>query len=354
VKYSAEAWQAIVSGERQGLTAIALRGLLTLASAPYGVATRVRNALFDRGWKKSHRVGVPVVSIGNLTMGGTGKTPCVEYVAGVYRDRGLRPAILSRGYGAEHGPNDEAMLLEENLPDVPHLQNPDRVEAATTAIEELEAEVLVLDDGFQHRRLARDLDIALIDATNPWGFGHLFPRGALRESRCGLKRAHVAMVTRADRVNPAERDALRRQVAARCPGPIAMTRHAPRELLRSTGETLGVDALSGRNVIAFAGIGNPAAFRRTLDDLGAVVVDFRAYPDHHGYTRSDVDDLSRWAERHPAETVIATTQKDLVKLRVPDLAGRALWAVRIGLEFLEGRDAFDERLMSIISPREQE
>ena len=154
----------------------------------YGLVVRVRNRAYDGGLFQIRRVDVPVVSIGNLTAGGTGKTPCVEYVARFYRQLDLRVAILSRGYGAASGPNDEALLLEENLPDVPHLQGADRVETATTAVEELESEVLVLDDGFQHRRLGRDLDVVLIDATCPWGYGHLLPRGlcANRRRACAV------------------------------------------------------------------------------------------------------------------------------------------------------------------------
>src|SRR5262249_26736647 len=154
-----------------------------------------------------------VVSVGNLTLGGTGKTPCVEYVCRFYRDLDLRVAVLSRGYGAANGRNDEALVLEENLPDVPHLQGADRVALARAAVEELESEVLVLDDGFQHRRLARDLDVVLVDATNPWGFGRLFPRGLLRESPRGLGRAGVVVLTRCDQVPDEERARLRQQVS---------------------------------------------------------------------------------------------------------------------------------------------
>jgi tetraacyldisaccharide 4'-kinase len=154
---------------------------LRAVSVPYGLAVRVRNWLYDRGWKRVVRAAVPVVSVGNLTLGGTGKTPCVEYVARFYRRLDLRVAILSRGYGSRAGRNDEALVLEENLPDVPHLQGPDRAALAAIGVEELESEILVLDDGFQHRRLARDLDLVLIDATEPWGYGYLFPRGLLRE-----------------------------------------------------------------------------------------------------------------------------------------------------------------------------
>src|SRR5262249_43603746 len=148
-------------------------------SLVYGAAIRLRNLCYDRGWRRSYRAPIPVISVGNLTVGGTGKTPCVEYVARYYRERNLRVAILSRGYGSSDGPNDEARVLEENLPDVPHLQGADRVALAEIAVEELDSELLILDDGFQHRRLARDLDMVLIDATQPWGHDFLLPRGLL-------------------------------------------------------------------------------------------------------------------------------------------------------------------------------
>src|SRR5262249_31189823 len=156
-------------------------GLCAL-SVPYGWAVGVRNWLYTRGWKHVARAGVPVVSVGNLTLGGTGKTPCVEYIARFYRDRDVRVAILSRGHRSDDGCSDEARLLEDNLPDVPHLQGPDRASLAGAAVAELDSEVLILDDGFQHRRLHRDLDIVLIDATAPWGYDYLFPRGLLREA----------------------------------------------------------------------------------------------------------------------------------------------------------------------------
>src|SRR5262249_31870064 len=147
---------------------------------------------------------VPVISVGNLTMGGTGKTPCVEYVSRRLSDRGHRVAILSRGYGEGDGPNDEALVLEQDLPDVPHLQGADRVALAHMAVDELESEVIVLDDGFQHRRLGRSLDLVLIDATQPWGHGFLCPRGLLRESPGELARAHVLIITRCDHISEHE------------------------------------------------------------------------------------------------------------------------------------------------------
>lgn len=342
-----EAWLALIRGERRGPVAFLMRGGLRLASWPYGLGMRFRNRLFDHGWKRVHRATCPVVSVGNLTLGGTGKTPCVEYVARFYRDLEIQVAILSRGYGAETGRNDEAMVLEENLPDVPHLQDRDRVKSATTATEELEAELLVLDDGFQHRRLHRDLDIVLIDATRPPTRDYLFPRGTLREPARGLRRAGAIVLTRCDQVPAAEVEALRGWLEQRFPGrSIATTVHGPTELLGGE-EAEPPSSLHGRSVAAFCGIGNPTAFRRTLEGLGAQVVNFRAFLDHHAYSRADVDDLNRWAETLPPDVLIATTQKDWVKLRMPTLGGRPLRAVRIGLTFRSGQDEFDAELRRI-------
>ncbi len=351
----AAAWNALIRGETRGPLASLARTGLWWARIPYAIGVHVRNRLFDRNWRKASHARLPVVSVGNLTLGGTGKTPCVEYVAGFYRDLGLQVAILSRGYGtADGGPNDEAMVLEENLPDVPHLQGRDRVALAETAVEELESEVAVLDDGFQHRRLHRDLDIVLLDATRPIDREYLFPRGTLREPVASLHRAGAIVLTRCDQVEATE-VVRQREWLQRFPEiPIATTTHSPLELVGSDGHSASLEDLRGRPIGGFCGIGNPTAFRRTLEDLGGKVVEFRTFDDHHAYTRADVDDLARWAEKLPADAVIATTQKDFVKLRIPDLAGRPLWAVRIGMRFLDGEEAVQDRLRGVVQVLEAE
>lgn len=342
---SPERWRALVDGSARGPGAFALRRLMWLARLPYGVGVWWRNRRFDRG-RDVHRAGVPVVSVGNLTVGGTGKTPCVEYIARLLRGHDRMVAILSRGYGAEAGRNDEAMVLEENLPDVPHYQGRDRVSLARTAIEESESDVLVLDDGFQHRRLARDLDVVLIDALDPWGGGYLLPRGGLREPWSGLRRAGFAVITRTDAVEAESLHEIVRDIKSIAPElPITKSIHAPLELLNGErSEPLG--SLKDRVVGAFCGIGNPEAFRTTLAYLGAKVERFRGFPDHHPYTREDVESLREWANTLPPDAWIATTQKDWVKLRVAELAGRPLWAVRVGLQFTEGQEAFDAAVLA--------
>jgi tetraacyldisaccharide 4'-kinase len=330
-----------------------VRWVLRLASLPYGVIVRLRNTAFDRGWKQVHRVPVPVISIGNLTLGGTGKTPCVEYVASYLREQGRQVCLLSRGYkSSASGINDEAMLLEENLPDVPHLQNPDRVTAAQTAIEELEADVLVLDDGFQHRRLHRDLDIVLIDVTHPPHRDLLFPGGTLREPATGLKRAGVVILTRCDSFPPDQLAGLvldiMRLNPIEMPVPVVQSVHEPVELIRVDADPLSVSTLRGRTVGMVSGIGNPAAFRRTLESLGATVVAEKVFPDHHGYTKEDVVGLRTWARSLPEDAWIAVTQKDHVKLRIAELAGRAVVAVRVGLKITWGEDELRAALDRVI------
>jgi tetraacyldisaccharide 4'-kinase len=335
----------LIGGRQRGLGAALLRGGLRLLSVPYGWATRLRNRLYDRGWKRCHQAAVPVVSVGNLTVGGTGKTPCVEYVARYYREQELLVAILSRGYGAAEGQNDEALVLAANLPDVPHLQGPDRVALARAAVEECESEVLVLDDGFQHRRLARNLDVVLIDATRPWGFGYLLPRGLLRESPRGLARAGAVVLTRCDQVGPDEVVRIRERVERLAPGvPVSETEHRPVGWVNAEGSAATPEALQGRPLAAFCGVGNPEAFRRTLLGLGATVAAFRAFPDHHRYTRSDVEELRSWARQQATECVVVTTQKDLVKLPLVRVGERELWALRIQLAFRTGRELLDRKL----------
>jgi tetraacyldisaccharide 4'-kinase len=334
----------LVSGRKRGLVAGLQRCGLVLASWPYGWGMWVRNRLYDRGWKSIETASVPVISVGNLTVGGTGKTPCVEYIARYLSDRGQRVAILSRGYGAAGGLSDEALVLEENLPDVPHLIGADRVELAKTAVEELESDVLVLDDGFQHRRLARTLDLVLIDATQPWGHGCLLPRGLLRESPRELRRAHGVILTRCDLATENEIAAVRDRVVRIAANlPIIESEHRALEWVNSEGQRLPLERLS--RGVAFCGIGNPSGFFNTLERLGFTIAEKRVYPDHHCHSRADVESLEEWASTQAGDAAVVTTQKDLVKLRIARLGGRALWALKIGLRIRQG----EERLQKLLN-----
>lgn len=324
------------------------RTLLALASLPYSFVMRVRNRLYDASFFKQHQVRVPVIVVGNLTVGGTGKTPAVEYVARFFREQDRQVALLSRGYGSTESRNDEALVLESNLDDVPHLQGADRVSLANTAIEELESDLLVLDDGFQHRRLKRDLDIVLVDATNPWGYGWCLPRGLLREPRSGLRRAGMILITRCDQVNQESLCRLQNEFARIVPGcTVAQCKHAPQSL-QNTVDEIPVSSLTGRRIAGFCGIGNAAGFWKTLQSLGCTIIDQKSFPDHHQYQREDVDMLQQWAALLPADTWIVTTQKDWVKLRIDQLGDKPFWSLRIALEITQGRSAFESALLNVI------
>lgn len=321
---------------------------LRAAETPYALAARLRNAAFDRGWKPALRVSAPVVSVGNITTGGTGKTPMVAWLARWFRERRVRVALVSRGYGAQRGHlNDEGIELEQMLPDVPHVQQPDRVAAAQLAIEEFASQLILLDDGFQHRRLARDFDLVLIDALAPFGHGHVLPRGLLREPLSGLRRAGAITLSRADLVGAATRELIRSTTRRHAPQALWLEAvHRPTALINSRGETLPLDALAKRRWGAFCGIGNPEGFRRTLAGRECELASWRAFPDHHAYTREDVAGLAEWSRQERLECLVCT-RKDLVKLAADRLGDAPLWALQIGLEVTHGAECLESRLAPI-------
>jgi len=334
----------LVSGRRRGPVAAVLRCALRMAEVPYTWAVAWRNRRYDSGAAAVERVDVPVVSVGNLTLGGTGKTPMVEWLARWFAGRGVRVAVISRGYGAKAGAeNDEALELKQRLPEVPHLQNPDRVSGAREAVERFGCQAIVLDDAFQHRRIARDLDIVMLDALEPFGFGHVFPRGTLREPVAGLRRADVVVLSRADLLDAPGREEIRCQVQQLAPQAAwAEVVHAPRALITAAGQEEPLASLQGTRLAAFCGVGNPAGFRHTLQASGYHVAGFRAFPDHHRYTPGDVAWLAAWAERLGA-TALVCTHKDLVKLGCQQVGRRPLWAVRVALEFLSEGEGKGDR-----------
>ncbi|MFM8434568.1 MAG: tetraacyldisaccharide 4'-kinase [Planctomycetia bacterium] len=340
----AAAFRRLVDGSQAGVAAAFARAGLAAIALPYAAAVTIRNAAYDRGIAPTRRASVPVVCVGNMTLGGTGKTPLVAWVAARCVAAGRRPAIVSRGYGAARGQtSDEAAELALALPGVPHVADRDRVAAAAAAVAQ-GADSIVLDDGFQHRRLARDLDIVAIDATDPFGCGHIFPRGLLREPLAGLRRAHAVVLTRADAVDADRRLAIMATLAEICrrggPEVWAETTHAPRRLRTAAGEHLPLDALRGQRVAAFCGIGNPAAFRLALERLGAELVDFAMYPDHHPYAAGDTAALASRATAARADLVV-TTLKDLVKVQTESLGAIPLAALEIAIEFRAGEPSLE-------------
>lgn len=342
-------YKRLISGQSRGFVAATARFILRMASWFYGLAVWIRNSRYDLGWTNVSQSPLPVISLGNLTTGGTGKTPLAAYIARWYRDRGVRVCFLSRGYGARDGHfNDEALVLEQLCPDVPHLQNADRVASARIARDELASQLLILDDGFQHRRISRNLDLVLIDALNPWGYGALLPRGLLREPVRALRRAALIVLTRTDQAPTGKVETIRRQISETAPGrDVVEIAFPPDRLLQSTGAAGEIAVLRGQKVAAFCGIGNPGAFRQSLAGAGFEVVEFRQFPDHHAYTRAEIESLRHWADSLPVAAIV-TTQKDLVKLQLDQLGEQPLWALGIGVEMIHGAEILERRLRQIL------
>ncbi len=344
--------QSIMSGRRADPIAIVLRCGLWLASIPYGWAVSIRNRRYDRGTSEVLKCDAAVISVGNLTTGGTGKTPIVCLLASWFRQRGIRVAIVSRGYGrGEQDCNDEAMELHARLPDVPHVQDPDRVNAATIAVEELDSQVILMDDGFQHRRLHRDLDIVVIDASCPFGYGHLLPRGLLREPLGGLRRADLVILTRCGAADGETIAGIESTIRRYKPSvPILQSNHRPTQLFEFPDRTAPIASLAGQQVAVVSAIGNPEAFEQTIGQCGAIIVESRRLPDHDAYAPQTVEELRQWIQSlgDRVERVVCT-HKDLVKLKTDRIGGRPLAAVLIELELTAGRSELDAAFETIAS-----
>jgi tetraacyldisaccharide 4'-kinase len=336
---------------------------MSLALAPlgnlYSAAMKVRRALYRSGKLPSFELGVPVISVGNLTTGGTGKTPLVAWIAHELAQSGKRVCILTRGYGRPRAgtrvvvsdqtgviadadrAGDEPRLLAEQLQgEAAVICDADRVLAARWARQNLNSEVFVLDDGFQHLRVARDLNILTIDATNPWGNGRVLPAGILREPIAEMDRADCIVITRADDSNSTE--AVLREIAGHhngCPIFAARTRlSGVRPVQGSVAEPfLSQEEIRASNVAAFCGIGNPESFFSLLRGNGFELAHTRAFRDHQNYSQRDLDRLVRESKTHSAQ-ILLTTAKDEVKLRSMRFE-LPCYAVDIALE-IEREDEF--------------
>jgi tetraacyldisaccharide 4'-kinase len=318
-------YKKLVSGEAKGIGAALACAGLQILSWPYRLAIGLRSSAYGCRLLSVHKVGVPVISVGNLTTGGTGKTPVVAWICEALQQAGHQPAIVSRGYKADAtGTNDEKRVLQRLCPSVPHQQNADRVAAAEKVQAESDVDVIVLDDGFQHRRMHRDLNVVLIDATNPFGFGHLLPRGLLREPLRSLSRADVVLLTRTDMVSEAELSTIEDTVLRNNPAlqnRFFRVSFQPTELLDSAGGRHPVSDVAGKTLSVMTAIGNPEGFKATCESLGAAIRDSHIFPDHHHYTSAELDAISAAKSSQP---FVLTTLKDLVKIPTDAAAFRAV------------------------------
>jgi tetraacyldisaccharide 4'-kinase len=302
----------IISGKYEGAYAVFARLAFCPFSLAYRCAVQIRNKFYDAGTLKIHKVSVPVISVGNITTGGTGKTPLVVWLVNHLAAK-YKPAILTRGYKSNQGISDEASLLAQACPKIPVIINPDRVKGAKEAIAQ-GANVLVMDDGFQHRRLARDMDIVAIDATCPFGYGRILPAGLLREPLSSLKRADAVIITRADQIEKDRIDEIKETVKAIKPSlVVAAAVHKPLSLVDNHGTKLQLTQIKNKKVFAFCGIGNPQAFFDTLKSVGATIAGSCVYDDHYHYSKTDIDYIADHAKAKSADLVL-TTEKDFNKI----------------------------------------
>lgn len=344
-------FKRILAQEERSVGSSILRMVATVIAWSYDKLTALRNILFDSGVLKVHQLSCPVISVGNLAMGGTGKTPMVIWLARFLSEEGWRVGIVSRGYkGEETGKvlvvsdginvlvgsdisGDEPQLLARCLPGVPVLCSTKRALAGKAAVEQFRCEVVILDDGFQHRFVARDLDIVMLDSRYPFGNGFLFPRGILREQTKALTRAQVLVLSRFDGSKKAEHS--QRSLVGQCPDKTVVTaaHRATRLFGASTQRELPLSSVKNKRLGAFAGIGRPDDFFRTVRDLGADLVHSTALPDHYPLT---VDLLASLVEEASAKQpeLWLTTEKDWVRLPsdLPDSMELLILAVEIDLD----------------------
>jgi len=309
---------------------------LGLLSALYNLGLACRTFAYKQ-FKKPGRLPVKVISIGNITLGGTGKSPAVIRLAEEAVKRGLQPCILTRGYkgrtketcfvsnGKEillkpGEAGDEAYLMAEKLKGIPVVKGSKRYEAGLYALSNLDKKpsLMILDDGFQHIALERDIDVVLIDGTNPFGNEKLFPEGILREPLKAIKRADSIIITKSDQAGQETLSYIRDKIKTINPDlPVYISSHKPSRLINMSGATKELDYLANRKVYAFAGIANTEYFESTINKCGAEIAGFHRYRDHHLYSEKEMDKLKQEA----AGLDIITTEKDLVKLKgfnVPD------------------------------------
>ncbi|MDD5130185.1 MAG: tetraacyldisaccharide 4'-kinase [Candidatus Omnitrophica bacterium] len=329
-----------------------LKGVLFVLSLVYGVVV-VALAGFYR--IKPVRLGAKVISVGNITLGGTGKTTLVEYLSAKLSLAGNKVGVLTRGYkrdsrraGAQ-GMGDEPAMLAKQLPQVPVIVDKNRVRAAQTAIRDYACGILILDDGLQQWRIFKDLEIVAIDVSNPFGNYRMLPAGFLREPLSALKRADIFVLTQ---IYPGQNlDSLTARLSRiNAKALIVESSHKVEGVSRidQPDKLINPEFLRGKPAVIFSGIGNPEGFQRSVGDLGVKVAKFHKFPDHYDYAPADILQIAKEAKENNLDTVI-TTQKDAVKIRDLGIKGLEILVLEIRLSIIKNEAEFDRRLRELYS-----
>jgi tetraacyldisaccharide 4'-kinase len=384
-----EQWgMEVILQNKPGIVPSVTRVIVHALSLLYAAIVRLRLRLYRERYIHDHHLGVPVISIGNLTVGGTGKTPLTELLARALRAQGRKVAILSRGYKSKRvrkiprwrkllarlrgkplparlprvvsdGKNvlldsytagDEPFMLATNLPDVPVVVDKDRVKAGLHAIKQFGADILLLDDGLQYLRLKHRLDMVLVDRTAPWGNGYLLPRGTLREPKRHLKRASYVFITKCGEGDNSEFIAELRKLNRIAE--MIECRHRPVHLENiHTRERLPLESVYGAHIGSICGIAVPKSFEEGLLKLGAKLDATVHFADHHRFTTLDIKKFMERCERRDVRMIV-TTEKDFVRFpAIPPGIDIPIYFLRVEMEIVRGKEAFDRMIRILCEPR---
>ena len=333
-----------------------LSQFLSFLSLPYRFVISQRNRMFNLGIFKQEKLPCKVISIGNITVGGTGKTPTVIILANLLKRKGYRPAVLSRGYGGktkapvnivsdgndilmEHAAaGDEPILIAKYTEGIPVITGSDRALTGKFAIKNLGVDILILDDAFQHRRLYRDIDIVLMNREKPFGNGFLLPRGPLREPPEALQRADIILWK--DKTDDGRYPLYQEQGTDKFL-PVLSGYLKPKAITKGNAKaSLPSEHIMGKNICAFAGIGSPETFGETIASLGGTLVALLAFPDHYRYTSTDISDILKQASASGAEMII-TSEKDAIRLTAfPDFL-KDIFILKVEMEILPSLETFE-------------
>jgi len=333
--------------------------LLWVLSLVYGLIVRGILISYALGFSKKQRLGKPVISVGNITFGGTGKTPLVELVAQYLKTKNKKSVILTRGYmdkkflgtSPSGSGSDEARQLTNSLRDIPVIIGADRFESGRQALAQYPVDVFLLDDGFQHWRLERDLDIVLVDTSRPFGNGHLIPRGILREPLSALRRASIFVLTKTD-LGQKNLETVRAILSKINPkAPIIETMHGPLDFVNMrTQQSKALSSLGRKMTCSFCGIGDPVSFEHYLKNLGVDLRKNFAFIDHHVYKRCEIESIVKFCLYHSIHTLV-TTEKDSVKvkefLKYIDEDIEVLY-LRIKIFIVQGEDEFFSGIAGVL------